>query len=62
VADAVTTLEDLIARASAALAAADWDGAGVLFLQALEEGESPESAVECSRPVQAARADQACRA
>jgi DNA-binding NarL/FixJ family response regulator len=41
-ADAVTRREELLARAKAALAGADWDGARVLFLRALEESETPE--------------------
>jgi LuxR family maltose regulon positive regulatory protein len=43
VADAVKTPEDLLAQAKDALAGADWGGARVLFLQALEENEMPEA-------------------
>jgi DNA-binding CsgD family transcriptional regulator len=43
VADAVKTPEDLLAQANEALAGADWDGARVLFLKALEGEETPEA-------------------
>lgn len=43
VADAVKTPEHLLAEAYAALAGADWDGARVLFMQALQESETPEA-------------------
>jgi DNA-binding CsgD family transcriptional regulator len=41
--DAVTTPEELIARANEALSNADWDAARRLFSQALERGETPEA-------------------
>jgi tetratricopeptide (TPR) repeat protein len=41
--DAVTTPEELIARANEALSNADWDAARRLFAQALERGETPEA-------------------
>lgn len=41
--DAVKTPEDLLVQATAALAGADWRRARDLFLQALEEGGTPEA-------------------
>jgi hypothetical protein len=41
--DAVTTPEELIARANEALSNADWDAARRLFSQALEREETPEA-------------------
>jgi LuxR family maltose regulon positive regulatory protein len=43
VADAAATPDDLLARANEALTGADWNTARALFLQALEQSETPEA-------------------